>query len=207
MHADPAAAAREDLAYLRSLVDPSPRSQRTLGVLLTWGGLLYGAQTLIEWGEAAGYYQLAPLPDRIVAIGTTVLYLVIVAIVVWRNRKDGQGGAASRAINAAFAAAGLANLAMAVVIGMSAARYHSLAIWEIYPAVVFALQGAAWLVGSSLRRRSWMGLVGLGWLVNAAALGFVIATPAYVLAASFGLFAWMALPGLALIWAARTRAV
>jgi hypothetical protein len=77
-----------------------------------------------------------------------------------------------------------------------ALREQSLATWLIYPCTVYILQGAAWLVAYSARRKPWMVAVGLGWLASAVAMGLTITFIGYfVLFAAIGIWTCMALPG------------
>jgi hypothetical protein len=79
------------------------------------------------------------------------------------------GGVASRAVNSAFAGAGIANLALILIFASAAARHHDFHYWLFHPAVVFVLQGAVWYVIFMLRKRMWMALVAAGWLVSGVA--------------------------------------
>jgi hypothetical protein len=93
------------------------------------------------------------------------------------------------------------------VIGSVALRQHSLTTWLIYPCVVFVMQGAAWLVASALRKRAWLGLVGIGWFVAAVAMSLVVEQPVrFALAASIALLVLMVIPGAFLMRLARKSA-
>jgi hypothetical protein len=102
---------------------------------------------------------------------------------------------AARALQAAFAAAGTATLAMLCIFANVALREQSIKIWLLYPCAVFALQGAAWMVAWLLQRRTWLGAVALGWMVSAVTMSFLIDSPAYVFVAGVALLAFMAVPG------------
>ena len=68
-------------------------------------------------------------------------------------------------------------------------------IWELYACIVFALQGAGWLVAYTLRRRIWLLGVALGWFASAIVTAFLIGTETFVLACALSLLLFMALPG------------
>jgi hypothetical protein len=117
-------------------------------------------------------------------------------IVIIIDRKNPQRGVTNRAINAAFSAVGVANLALIVVFAAAAARHKDFHYWLFHPAVVFILQGAVWQVIFVLRKRLWMLLVALGWLVSGVAMGMLIErADLYLLIATVGLLAFMAAPG------------
>jgi hypothetical protein len=187
---------KDDLAFMRALVEDSGPSQRIAGALFLAGGLAYGLQVLLQSFQVFGWLDLSPLANLALSLSGTVLFLAILSVVLWRNRKAPQGGTGARAINAAFAAIGLTNIVMVLIIGRLALHLKSISVWELYPALVFALQGAAWLISFLVKRRRWHLLVAAGWTLTALAMGWWIGSSAYVLICGVGLIAWMAIPGL-----------
>ena len=188
--------AQEDLAFLRQLVE------RGDGAPAGWtrgyfaAGLIYGAQMLLH---AAQYFGLLP-PDGPLALaiglGPTLVFIPVAIWITWRHRADRPPAAAGRAIAAAFGAIGAANLALIFVIGWSALKHHSFAIWLIYPACVFILQGAAWMVAFALRRRAWLGMVAAAWFAFAIGMGLTTDRMGlYLLFCGLGIWTCMALPG------------
>jgi hypothetical protein len=130
------------------------------------------------------------------AAAPTVVFLILMTIVIIIDRKRPQVGVANRAVNAAFAGTGIANLALVLIFAAAAARHKDFHYWLFHPAVVFVLQGAVWYVIFMLRKRLWMALVATGWLVCGVALGMLIErADLYLLIASLGLFAFMMVPG------------
>ena len=83
-----------------------------------------------------------------------------------------------------------------VVIGSVAWREHSFMTWQLYPCIVFVLQGMGWLVAFTLRQRAWLGLLAAGWFATGIAMALSIQwLPGLVALAGLGLFGGMALPG------------
>ncbi len=195
---------QEDLAFLRGITESGP-GQWAAGQIFFVAGLIYGAQCLGHWAQAQGWLDLTMSQTLTLAIAPSVVFFIYVAAVSLRPRAAAATpvGATGRAMSSAFFAAGMANIVMMGVFGFSAWRRHDVLIWELYPAVVFAMQGAAWLLAYLMRRRGWQLLVGLGWLVAAVALGLLIDTPAYVLAAAVSILLLMALPGWVMMRLAR----
>jgi hypothetical protein len=102
----------------------------------------------------------------------------------------------TRTLNAAFSGSGMANLAIIIVFGVGAARDGDFAIWLYYPAMIFALQAAAWYVAWSLRRKAWMLATSIGGWLTAVALGVLVRDPpVYLLVCTVALFALFAAPG------------
>lgn len=195
--------AKDDLAFMRAVVEAgNNRTAMAGGAAFVVGGLLYGGQCLVQWLGMTGIVPLSPLGWMISGFAPTIVFLAWLSWFVWHTRGLIQPRA-QKVINAAFAAAGTANLALIVVIGTFAARKSSLEIWELYPCFVFAMQGAAWLIAYMLRRQWWLLAVAVGWFASTVLLGLSIGTPTYVLIAALSLLLLMALPGFVMMRLAR----
>ena len=188
--------AQDDLAFLRALVQSGGGMQKTFGQLYLAGGLCYGAQLLLSALDSGALWPRTPAVSITIAAAPTVVFI---AIMVWVIRKAGAETPAvgvQRAIGTVFGCLGMSNLALIVVIGAVALRERSLTTWLIYPCCVFVLQGAGWLVAYTLRRRTWMGLIAVGWMITAAVMAIFINTmPIFIPATGVGLILCMALPG------------
>ncbi|HTK97191.1 MAG TPA: hypothetical protein VL379_04120 [Pseudomonadales bacterium] len=184
-----------DLAFLRALAEGGGESQRGTGAALLVGGLLYGLQCFVAGAHAYGWVQQSERFQSLFATGITVAFLLALAWIMWSTRKASEGGVAARALQAAFAGSGTATIAMLCVFATVALREESLTIWLLYPCAVFALQGAAWMVAWRLRRRIWLGVVALGWMVSSVALSSAIGSPLYPMVAGVALVLFMAVPG------------
>jgi hypothetical protein len=188
--------AREDLAFLRKLLDTSDSGLPGFGESYFAAGLIYGLQMLLHAGQALGWIPNAPGLALLIGVGPTVAFTPILIWILWRQRSQKPPAAVTRAVGAVFGAVGLANLVLVGVIGSVAWREHSLTTWLIYPCAVFVLQGAAWLVAALLRRRGWMAAVAVGW--GAAAIAMALSVQSfgyYILFAGLGIWGCMALPG------------
>ena len=188
-----------DLAFLRSIVQGgnNPKAALTLGVAYLAGGLLYGLQCLFHIGQAVGWVRWPGLANLAFVIGITTAFLIVLT---WAVREDRKGGTAgpivTRTLNAAFSGAGMANLAIIVVFGFGAARDKDFAIWLYYPAMIFALQAAAWFVAYSLKKKPWMLMASIGAWITAVALGLLVREPvAYLYVCTAALFVLFAGPG------------
>ena len=114
--------ARDDLAYMRSLVSGTGPMQKTIGETFTWAGALYGGQCLLHWLQALGLVAQAGLIALAVVVLPTLIFIGVLTVIIWKDRKAPPGGVAARALGAVFQGAGLANLVMAFVFGYGAAR-------------------------------------------------------------------------------------
>jgi len=197
--------ARDDLAFLRGLVDPPDSGfQRWFGAVYATCGACYGVQMVLHGlqylglitGEAAG---------MAIGIGPTVVFVVLLTWILRRSRRPPGASTLSRAVGAVFSAVGTANLVLIVAIGSLAWREKSLTIWLLYPTTVVILQGAAWHAVAALRRKLWPGVVALGWFATGVGMALAIKTFAVLIPiAAVGFFAFMLVPGLVLMRQNRT---
>jgi hypothetical protein len=193
---DEARIARDDLAFMRALVEPDDRWLKQFGETYSAAGLCYCVQMLLHAGQFLGLTPAQGLGGLAIGLGPTVVFL---ALLIWIIRANGPqlGGGTARAVGSVFGAVGLTNLALVLIIGGVAWRMHSLTIWLIYPCAVMVLQGMAWLVAFLLRRRGWMAIVAVGWFITGLGMALFIDKPAgFVAAAGAGMFCFMLLPGL-----------
>ena len=197
----------DDLAFMRSIVEGAGRPPMTLAVCYLAGGLLYGLQCLFHVGQATGLIRWPDLVNLAFVVGITGTFLSILTWAILKDRKDGgsnRGPMASRTLNAAFSATGMANCAVIIVFGVGAVRDQDFAIWLYYAAIVFALQAAAWYMALTLKRKGWMLATALGGWATAVALGVLVREPIWYLGVcTLALFLLFALPGWVLFRDAR----
>jgi hypothetical protein len=171
-----------NLAFVKALVTDGGRAQATGGAAFLAAGLCYGIQCLVQYGQIRGWVPASPVLFLTSAIGPSVIFAALLSVILWRGRGQVAHGVATRALNATYASAGLANLFMVFVFGYNAFTQKSLAIWFYYPCVVCAFQGAVWYVAYMIRRKVWLACVSAGWFVTTVALGLTLRDmPTYVL--------------------------
>ena len=190
-------AARDDLAFMKGLVQSGADIQRPLGEGYLAAGLCYGVQMLLHLGQAFGMIGDQGPIGLAIGFGPTVVFLGLAIWLSIRNRplRD-RGNVVARAVSAVFAALGIANFALIAIIGSQALRLKNIDIWLIYPCVVLALQGAAWMIVYALRRRAWTAVVSAGWYATGVAGAFCIGHPvAFILVGLFAFWALMVAPG------------
>lgn len=187
--------AREDLAFMRALVETPAQPNATMGLALFSAGLIYGFQTLVQWAAWAGYVSLPGPLYLAFVIGCSLAFFAVLGVIIWRNRKNPSRSVSARAYESAFEGAGIANLAIVAFFILVSIRRDDPGLWYYYTPTIFALQGGAWFVGFRLRKRLWLALVSAGWIAAAIALGFTTHTPTYVLIIAAALLLLLALPG------------
>lgn len=199
--------ARDDLAYMRGLVDGTGPMQRTIGECFFWAGLLYGGQCFLHWLQTLEIAPSEGLGALAIAWIPTVLFCGILTVIIWNDRKTKVTGAAARALGAVFQGAGLANLVMAFVFAYGSYKADAFGLWLYHPIVVCMFQGVAWFVAWVILRKPWLGLVAVGWFVMTVALGIAVYENigTYLLILAIGLTSLMAIPGW-VIWRGAKRA-
>ncbi len=190
-----------NLAFVKALVSEGGRAQMSGGAAFLTGGLCYGIQCLLNWADIQRWWPGSTAVSLFIGITPTVVFCVVLAIIFWRNRKQGQQGVATRALNAAFGSAGLANLFIMVVFGYNAMADKSLTTWLYYPCMVCALQGAVWYIAYMIRRKLWLAVVSAGWFATTLALGLTLHdTATYVLILGLALLLLMGGSGAFMMW-------
>jgi hypothetical protein len=202
--------AEADLAFLRSIVEGGGKPSITLAICYLAGGLLYGLQCLFHIGQIFGVIRWPALANLTFVIGVTVAVCGFITWAAIRDMREAGGGnhgpLATRTLNAAFSSAGMVNLAMIIIFGVGAWRDGDFALWFYYPAVVFGLQAAAWLVAWGLKKKVWMLATSAGGWLTAVALGLLIRQPdQYLYVCTAALFLLFALPGWIMLRDAQTK--
>lgn len=189
---EPGEDVHKDLAFLKALVSEGPKAQGAAGIVFLTAGLAYGLDCLAYWAQGAFGW-----PQNGLIAWTLILFPIVVSVPViihvsWKSRKSGEQGVATRALNAAYGSAGLANLAIAIVFGYVASTQKNMLIWLLYPVVICAFLGAVWYVAYMIRRKLWLVGVSAGWFVTTVALGLLIRqTQTYLLVLGIALILLM----------------
>lgn len=192
--------AEADLAFMRSIVEGGGRPSLTLAICYLAGGLLYGLQCLFHVGQAFGVLRWPDLANLAFVAAISAAFLVVLVWAIRRDRRDDAAGRrgplASRAMNAGLSGAGMANAAILIVFGVGAVRDQDFGVWLYYPAMIFALQSAAWFMAWNLKKKGWMLATSLGGWATAVALGLLVREPQWYLGVcTLALFGLFALPG------------
>lgn len=189
--------AREELAFMKSVVADHNPSLRTMAIIYGLAGIIYGTQCLLHLVEVAGLISWPDMVRLVIASLPTVIFLVMITGVSIRHkRKHPTKGTAARAIDSAFTGVGLANVAMIPVFGLAAWERGDISVWLFFPAVVCAFQGAGWYAASAILRVNWMKLAAVGWYVAAIGLGLTVQDPGfYLLLITLAMYLLMCVPG------------
>ncbi len=161
---------REDIAFLRELTQDGGQGLAREGAAMLTIGAVFGVVTFVYWLLYAGYLPAARSLGYWLWIAGLVMMFAIALIT--KGRLPSPSGAASRAMEAAHAGAGISLTAAGVglLIGGWRLGNPNLVLW-IFPIVLFALYAAFWGVAFAVKRRGWFGAVAIGCLLTAAIEG------------------------------------
>lgn len=175
--------ARDDLAFLRSLVDEDWRPGLwAFGAIYVSVGAVLAIHVLISWAAGAGY-----LPLRGASLLATYVALYVVASFVWtwiggHARRESQRSSAvaasvkGRAGAVALVSAFVGHLVMMAVFVIVAVRQDNGLFLQLAPLVLFTLQSTVWFIVHSMRRQRWQFVVGVGWLLAVLGLAPLVGT-------------------------------
>tara|TARA_R110002072_G_scaffold65641_2_gene161980 strand:- start:833 stop:1474 length:642 start_codon:yes stop_codon:yes gene_type:complete len=187
--------ARADLAFMRELVSDTRPPGQTTGQTLFAAGLIYGVQTLLQWADFSGRLDITGFWMLAVITGPTLVFLGVLVVILRGAGKSGPKTMAGRALDYAFSAIGVTNLCLLAIFWITAVKQDNPYAWFSYGAAIFAVQGMVWFIAFRIRQRLWLGAVSAGWFITAGLLALTAGTSEFVLVASAGMFALMALPG------------
>lgn len=196
--------ARQDLAFMRGLVEDSRPLLRPLGAALVIGGVVHGlsfmrlwavAQGLIGWPQALRPFM--GVDGLVVQIAVIVVYaLANPSMKLPRATASPAGRAVRGAINALAWALGAAVAGLVIASG----RLHRGELMTIgFPIVLFALTSATWQLMFAVYRRAWALWAAIACALLAVAMGLAGGTPAAALVIAAGFVACLAAPGLCMM--------
>ncbi|WP_202839149.1 hypothetical protein [Luteimonas saliphila] len=199
--------AREDLAFLRGLVDDDWRPRMwAFGALYAVIGMALCLHIAISWAASA---ELVPRGAFVIG-AYVVLYSALSVITIWISwrfpRGRVTGGVKSRVGGAAFLGAFAAHLVMLTVLVIVAMRLQSGFILELAPLVLAASQGALWLVVHAMRRGTFNLMMAGGWFAAPIALAPLVGASLFGAALAVVAVVLMIVPGVYMMRLARDAA-
>lgn len=195
--------AREDLAFMRALVNDQDPLPATFGGHLLAPGLLYGLGTLPVWGILTGYLDLDRAWLHWIWLPPSLLYLPILIWLIRRGRSDTWGPSRRLfiAIWSAVGTMGGVTLACLVLATFKIGGYFML----LWPPLALLLWGGGWLAISKVRRQPLYGWLAAGCFATAALAAWLIRAPEQWLVMSLAMLLCIAGPGFFIMLLSRNR--
>ena len=194
---------RADLAFLRTVAEDKGAVPEILGWHLTAAGAVFSLAMIHIWSVYAG---LTPWPESWMPFLAVPGVLAYTPINLWlaRRGRDCAWGPVATACGAAWAAMATM-IPTAVIVLLIAQQQTGLPFHLVWPALAFVLYGGAWMLAAIVRRDPWHAAVALGCFATAAACAALIRHDGQWLLMAAGLAGLVAVPGLAIVFRARSR--
>lgn len=195
---------KEDIGYVRRLVEDGQRGPILGGLFLASAGIVFGLTCFIQWADIRGYLP-KPFPHNshlwsIASAFYTVLWLVLYYQQGGFQRRCSQpAGTADRNFGKVWA--GMA-LAVLVAVGTMATAVHitqDRKLFYLMAPIVFVLYGMSWCVSAALLKRRWMYLVSAASYILALLLAFCSGSIAQLAVMGVALLLTLGVPGLYLM--------
>jgi hypothetical protein len=191
-------ALRDDISFMRALAEEGRATPMLGGSILLAAGLIFGTGQLfaVALAAAAGPAGLPAWAQAGPAVATAAFLVMLVFLRRVIARKPGAHSPINRATGAAWRGIGVAILVLVGAFMITAWRLQDWRILAVFPAAIFGLYGAGWLVSSVM--------TGIGWLKWVSYASFALMLGASALADNYlvmgavygvGLFLLVALPG------------
>jgi hypothetical protein len=193
-------AIRDDLAYMKALAEEGRRTPLLGGSILIAAGLIYGAAALAHWAVIADVLDVGPAALNVIWGVAVAAFLV--ALFTLKARLGGKPGASAvnnRVSGAAWGGMGGASFAIGLALFAAVAKTGDWIFMTLFPPVILALYGAAWIVGAALSDRPWMRWVAVASFAAAVAAGLLIGTAEQYLVYAAAFLLLSVLPGIALV--------
>lgn len=191
---------KDDIAFMRALAQEGSSVPLLFGGNMVAAGLIFGAAAFGHWLIMTGVLVLPGWAVLANWLAAAVIFGVICTLLVRRARgRPGFTSGANRATGSAWSGVGFAIFAMWV--GMMAYGYRT-GHWEvmnIFPTIIFALYGAAWMVAGDMTGKLWIKLTALGSFVGAVVMGLLDGATQQMLGYAAFLFLLAVVPGVVLM--------
>jgi hypothetical protein len=179
---------RDEISYIRGMVEDDGSVLRASGIGLVVAGSVFGLAALRSYGLASGWlrWPAALLPWDAVAL----FFLVLLPTLATRARSRGRTfamNATSRTVWASWAAVGIGYMVSAL--SLSFAGSHAAG------SVLFAFWGSGWFIAAAAYRRAGFAIVALGCYLVAIGSGLLSGRPEELLLQAVALWGLVALPG------------
>lgn len=193
----------DDIAFMRSLAEAGRDRPMVGGSILLAAGAIYGAASLAVWA----LMMTGALENWMYAgafLSATVVYLIALVSLLRGIPRD--GSPYQIATGVAWSAVGWAIFVIGISLGIVTWRLQIPNLMSVFPCILMALYGSAWLVAATLMRQSWMRAVAGGAFLTAVAAAWYVDQPMMWLLFGLGLLALLAAPGLVLMRQAKRAA-
>jgi hypothetical protein len=194
---DQISALKDDLAFMRALVQSDKPSTKGPAILIS-AGVIYGSTSLTIWAVAVHLINASLNTAQILWFVATALFYLCLFLFRQKGASKPRS-TAGRAANMAWAGAGGALFTLFICAALIAWRMGTPAPLVMFPSIVLSLYGAAWSVVAVVAGKRWMWLAATGSFLFAIATAFLCANPASLLVYAAALTLLATVPGIVLM--------
>jgi hypothetical protein len=188
---------RDHLAFMRVLAQEGRRAPMVNGRSLFVGGLIYAAASLVAGAISIHLLAVPQVWQGVVWIVATGLY---VPYIVYRKRvcletKPGATAITNRAVGAAWRGLGYVMLSLLAASWLLAFQFKSDLVFAMWPSIVLAIYGGAWVVAAAMSEVKWLKPVAALCFIASVAIALTVSSPLCFPILAAALLVVMALPG------------
>jgi hypothetical protein len=195
---------RDDIAFIRTMAEAGRDRPMIGGSILLLAGCIFGIASLAVWYVSAVLGLAAGWVPSAVMFPAFALYMPGLVLLLRRLPKSASSMQAATGV--AWSGAGWAIFVIFLALAIASYRLDQPAVTFVFPAILLALYGAAWIVAAILLRQRWLRAVGAGSFVMALACAWVVGTHLTWLVFGLSLLALLAAPGFVLMRQSRKAA-
>ena len=187
---------RDDLAFMRALAQEGRRAPLLSGGALLWAGMIYATASVAAWAVAAQVVAAPQWWQGAVWLVATAVYMPVLFTVVRANKvKPGSTALTNRAVSLGWSAGGWVIFAMFAACFAASWRLQSAAVWTLFPSLVLAVYGAAWMMAAGMSGLRWIKAVAVGCFIAAVAVALLVDRAEIFLAYAAALLLLASVPG------------
>lgn len=196
-----------DIAWMRRLAEEGADAPMEGASILMSAGLIYGAASVFYWAQIEGLVPTESFGTGMGWLVATGLFLLVLAIVIPRLKRDGGVTTASnRASGTVWSALGWGIFALFLsmaVVGWRTGADGALVAMSLSSSIIMVFYGIGWAVSAAMYRSRLLWGLAVGSFVAAPLLAALTGRADQYLAYAAALFLLMALPGWLLMRGAR----
>ena len=200
---DPAA----DIAWMRRLAEEGAEAPMQGASILMSAGLIYGAASLFHWAQISGVFPTSGLAIGIGWLAATALFLLTLAVVIPRLKRDGgvmtAGNRASATVWSALGWGIFALFLSMAAVGWRSGEAGALLALSLSISAIMVFYGIGWAVTAAMYRSRMLWGLAVASFAAAPLLAALTGLDEQYLAYAAALFLLMALPGFLLMRGAR----
>jgi hypothetical protein len=204
---DTAESARNDLAFLKAVVDDRGPLPWIFGAHLLAVGVIFGASFVLTWAIEAGRVPWpADWAGSSWLLGL-IVWAPVLLVLMFLGARQPAPGPSGFVFAAMFGVVGAMCAATVAVIKIAAYQTGDASISAIWLPFLFVIYGGAWSIIAIVRRRIWLAAVALGSFLFGAAAAATVGTAEIQLVAAAGLLLLVGAPGAIIVLASRKLAL